>query len=63
MKYFCSTGAVATGASLVKVHYGLSRRVYKNFVARGIVILGRHLVWPSILCFGQVENAGPGSVV
>ena len=26
MKYFCGTGAVATGTSPVEVHYGLSRR-------------------------------------
>ena len=44
MKYFCGTEAVATGTSPVEVHYGLPRRVYKRFVAREMVILGRHLV-------------------
>ena len=35
-------------------------RLYKRFMARvRLVILAWHLVWPSILRFGQVENAGP----
>ena len=30
MKYFCGTGAGATGTNPVKVHYGLSRRTIQE---------------------------------